>query len=129
MAIALATSTNAFFKVLDTGQSFRVLCNVVVSGSYSTGGEDLSTILADERVKVGSATTQRGTPYAAYAAASNGTLPSITTVPAQNPLKLKFFTAPGTELGAGAYAAAYTGEVLRLDIEFAKSGSMARTTF
>lgn len=127
MAIALATSTNAFFQTLDEGKSIRVLCNVVVSGSYATGGEDLSTILADERIKVGAASTQRGTPLAAYAQSQNGVNYSITNVPGQSTLKMKVFTAANTELGAGAYSATYTNDIIRLDISFQKYGAIART--
>lgn len=129
MAIALATSTNAFFTVLDEGKSYRVLCNVVVSGSYSTGGEDLSTILSGDRIKVGAAASQRGTPLAAYAVGNKGNGWAISQVPATSPMKLQLWTStPGTEFSAGAYGAAQTGDVIRLDIAFQKGGSMARTT-
>lgn len=131
MAIALATSTNAFFTVRDDGQSFRLLCNVAVTGSYSAGGEDLSTILADSRIKVGNAANQRGTPLAAYAAGNKGNSWSITQVPNQTGgvLKLQLWTStPGTEFSAGAYNAAQTGDIIRLDIAWQKYGSMARTT-
>lgn len=126
MAIAFATSTNAFFQTLDEGKSIRVLANVVVSGSYATGGEDLTTLLADERIKVGAAASQRGTPISAYAQSQNGVNYSITNVPGQSPLKMKVFTAANTELGAGAYSATYTNDIIRLDISFQKYGSMAR---
>lgn len=131
MAIALATSTNAFFKTIDEGKSFRVLMNVVLSGSYTTGGtgESLGTLLADERVKVAAGTKSRGTPLAAYATSQNGVNYSITNVPGQSTLGLKIFTAANTELGTGAYAATYTNDVIRLDIAFEKGGSMARTSF
>lgn len=125
MAIALATSTNAFFNVIDEGKSFRLLANVVLSGSYPVGGEDLSTILADYRIIVGAAASQRGTPLAAYAQSQNGNNCSISQVPATSPLKLQIFTSPGTVF-AGAYGAAQTSDVIRLDIAWAKGGSMAR---
>jgi hypothetical protein len=131
MAIALATSTNAFFTTKDDGQSFRVLCNVVVTGSYSTGGEDLSTILKDYRIKIGNAANQRGTPIAAYAQGNQGNAWSITQVPNQTNgvLKLQLWTStPGTEFSAGAYNAAQTSDVIRLDLAFQKYGSVARTS-
>ena len=130
MAIALATSTNAFFKTMETTSSFRVLCNVVLSGSYTTGGtgESLETILADARVKVPAGAKTRGTPLAATAVSQNGVLYSITSVPAQATLGMKIFTAANTELGSGAYVATYTNDVIRLDLEFEKGGAMARTS-
>lgn len=129
MAIALATSTNAFFTARDEGKSFRVLCNVVVSGSYPAGGEDLSTILADARIKVGSAASQRGTPIAAYAAGNQGNGWAFSQVPSTNPPKLRLWTStPGTEFTPGAYNAAQTGDIIRIDIAFEKGGAMARTT-
>lgn len=127
MAIALATSTNAFFQTLDEGKSIRVLANVVVSGNYSAGGEDLTTILADERIKVGAAASQRGTPISAYATGNKGNTWSISQVPATSPMKLQLWTStPGTEFSAGAYNAAQTTDVIRLDISFQKYGAMAR---
>lgn len=131
MAIALATGANAFFTTKDDGQSFRALINVVVSGSYTTGGETLTTILADNRIKVGNAANQRGTPLAAYAQGNQGNSWSITQVPNQTGgvLKLQLWTStPGTEFSAGAYNAAQTNDVIRLDIAFQKYGAMARTT-
>jgi hypothetical protein len=130
MAIALATSTNAFFTTKDDGQSFRLLCNVVVTGSYSAGGEDLSNILKDGRVKAGSTANTRGTPLAVYAQGNQGNSWSITQVPNQTSgiLKLQLWTStPGTEFSAGAYNAAQTNDVIRLDIAFQKQGAMART--
>jgi hypothetical protein len=121
MAVALATTTNAYFKVLDDGQSIRVICNVVVSGSYSTGGEDLSTILADARVKAGTLGKTRF--FAAYAQSSNGANVSIPLIVGTTPIKMKFFSSVGTELGAGAYAAGYTGDLIRLDFSFPKYGA------
>lgn len=130
MAIALATSTNAFWTTRDDGRSIRLLCNVVVSGSYSTGGEDLTNILKDERLKVGAAASQRGTPIAAYAQGNQGNAWSISQVPATSPMKLQLWTStPGTEFSAGAYNAAQTNDVIRLDIAWEKYGAMARTTF
>lgn len=130
MAIALATSTNAFWTTRDDGKSMRLLCNVVVSGSYSTGGEDLTNILKDERLKVGAAASQRGTPIAAYAQGNQGNAWSISQVPATSPMKLQLWTStPGTEFSAGAYNAAQTNDVIRLDIAWEKYGAMARTTF
>ena len=129
MAIALATSTNAFFTTRDDGQSFRALINVVVSGSYPAGGEDLTNILKDERIKVGAAASQRGTPLAAYAQGNQGNAWSISQVAATSPMKLQLWTStPGTEFSAGAYNAAQTNDVIRLDIAWQKYGSMARTT-
>lgn len=130
MAIALATSTNAFFTVIDEGKSYRVLCNVVLSGSYTTGsiGESLETILADDRIKVAAGAKSRGTPLAAYAQSQNGVNYSITNVPGRTTLGMKIFTAANTELGSGAYSATYTNDVIRLDIAFQKAGAMARTT-
>lgn len=127
MAIALATTTNAFFATMDEGHSFRVCCNVVVSGSYPAGGEDLTTILADNRIKVGSAAAQRGTPLSAYAIGNRGNGWAISQVPATSPMKLQLWTStPGTEFTPGAYTAAQTGDVIRLDISFQKYGAIAR---
>lgn len=130
MAIALATSTNAFFHTIDEGKSFRLLCNVVLSGSYTTGGtgESLETILADSRIKVAAGSKSRGTPLAAYATSQNGVNYSITNVPGQTTLGMKVFTAANTELGTGAYSATYTNDVIRLDIAWEKNGAMARTS-
>lgn len=124
MAIALATSTNAFFHTVETSGTFRLLCNVVVSSNYTTGGEDLSTILADSRIKVGSNAKQRGTPLSANAAGNQGNQWSISMVPSTSPMKLQLWTStPGTEFTQGAYNAAQTADVIRLDIEWQKGGS------
>ena len=129
MAIALATGANTFFQTMDDGHSFHVLCNVVVTGSYAAGGEDLTNILKDSRIKVGADKSQRGTPVAAYAAGNAGNSWSISQVPATSPMKLQLWTStPGTEFSTGAYNAAQTGDVIRLDLAFQKYGSMTRVT-
>lgn len=128
MAVALATSTNAFFVTREGTSDFRALINVVVSGSYTTGGETLTTILSDNRIKVGNATTQQGTFLSGYAQGNMGNLWSISQVPGSSALKLQLWTStPGTEFSAGAYNSAQTSDVIRLDLEWAKGGSINRS--
>jgi len=81
---------------------------IVLSGSYATGGETLNI------PKPG--TTKA--PYELTFVSKNGNafIWDHTTD------KMKAFSAVGTELAAGAYAAGYTGDVIRYQAVYPKFG-------
>ena len=119
MAVTLTTAPTPYPQILciDDGQSLRIVFSVVVSGTYTAGssnGEDLATILADERVK--SSKAKLGQNLAFYCQSQNGTNPN----PMHGTTRFRFWTAAGTELAGGAYAAAYTGDVIRVELSTRK---------
>jgi hypothetical protein len=81
---------------------------IVLSGSYATGGETLGFI------KPG--TTKSPYNVAFYSKSGNFFVWDHTTD------KMKAFSAAGTELTAGAYAAGYTGDVIRYEASYPKFG-------
>ena len=89
-------------------RSVRTTGTVALSGSYATGGDSLAI------PKPG--TTKD--PYHVTFRSMNGN--ELVYDPVAK--KIKAFSANGTELGAGAYAAGYTGDTIYYDAEFPKLG-------
>lgn len=87
-------------------RSITTTGTIVLSGSYTTGGDALAI------PKPG--TTK--SPNFVEFNSKNGNFYQWDAG------KLKAFSAPGTELGAGAYAAGYTGDVITYRAEFPKFG-------
>jgi hypothetical protein len=112
MALALAIKQ---FDVDSTGKQVYVVGTITASGSYSTGGDTLdltnqSFIPADALPKQVSIFTQTGQVFnyawVLGAALNNG--------------KVKIYQAGGTELGAGAYPAGITGDIIAFSAVFPK---------
>ena len=85
-----------------------VMGTIALTGSYATGGETLGLI------KPG--TTKAPYNIAFFSKNGNFVVWDHTTD------KMKIFSAPGTELVAGAYAAGYTGDVIRYEATYPKFG-------
>jgi hypothetical protein len=101
---AVATETRKFPEL----RSVRSTGTVVLSGSYATGGDPLAIpkpYTTKEPYNV-SFTSKNGNNF--------GWDPVAKT--------MKAFSAVGTELAAGAYAAGYTGDVITYMAEFPKLG-------
>ena len=114
MAIAL-THRPDMYDVTGRLETFRV--DFVLSGSYSSGGETVD-LTAFPRMHVrDKAKIRRFEIYS-----TNGVY-SYSYVAGSNLTngKIKIFTALGTELGAGAYAAGYTADTPFAIIEVLKT--------
>jgi hypothetical protein len=90
------------------GSMFQLLVTLAFSGSYATGGDpfDMGPFLTQGPNKVYCVDVSGGAGYAFEYDAVNK--------------KLKLFSAPGTELAAGAYPAALTGDVNTVAQVFAR---------
>jgi len=87
------------------GNQLRVLTNLVFTGSYPTGGDtiDLTTLIGQGH---GSGVAVfNNMPLQATPSLGGGIDAEFIPGSALNNGKLKLFTAGGTELGAGTYAA------------------------
>lgn len=89
-------------------KSITTTGTIVLSGSYATGGDS---------VAIPKPGTTKPPNFVEFNS-KNGNLYSWDA----SAQKMKAFSAPGTELTAGAYAAGYTGDVITYRAEFPKFG-------
>src|SRR5581483_9328293 len=105
MAVALAVTS-----IRTTRRHHEVEFKPTMSGNYAAGGDTLDFTAATDAAFKGF----RKPSVAPEAIEANGSFGGHTVTPivgaAANNSKLKFFTAPNTELAAAAYPAAITGD-------------------
>ena len=105
MAIALAIT-----DIDNSGKSLYLTCTLTFSGNYSTGGDTIDFTTVAGKGYLGRTFQASKAPLygAAYGTSghSYGLIPGTTLANG----KVKISTTAGTELGAGAYPAAITGD-------------------
>src|SRR6266852_3794634 len=105
MSVALAVS-----DIDNSGKSLYLTVILTFSGSYATGGDtvDFTTVIG--KTYLGRVFVAAKSPLYGYAAGTSGHSYGLIPGTTMANGKIKISTASGTELGAGAYPAAITGD-------------------
>jgi len=116
MAIAIAVQ-----NVDATGIVVWVTGTLSFSGNYATGGDTLDfTTLVEQIGSAGQVTASAVPPQQVVAESQNGNAGYYVPVQgsALNNWKLKCFLPGGTEVGAGAYPASVTSDIVTFQAQF-----------
>jgi len=106
-----------------SGSTVLVTGTLAFSGNYTTGGDTLDWTTAIEQIAPsGKSIPSVSSPQVVLIASQGGNADSYVAVQgsALNSWKVKCFAAGGTEVSAGAYPAAITGDVVVFLAHFPK---------
>lgn len=109
-------------QVQENLDSVEVIGTLTLSGNYTTGGDTIDwTTAAGAQTANGRIFTPSGLPVCCQINGSTGDSYGYIAGTALNNSKVKINTASNTELGAGAYAARFTGDTnIYFDAAFPK---------